>query len=278
MFKSFTQRLLLICLFFTISYSYAQYPINRIGGRTQAMAGVAVCMQDVWAAYHNQAGLAYLRGINAGIAFQNSFFVKELSTKSISIAIPLKALVLGVNYYNFGYNRFSDNKFGLSFAKRLGKKIALGGQIDYFYTHIDGEYEDKSTAVGELGIIAEPIKNLFIGAHVFNVWNAKFANSEDEYMPSIIKLGASYIIQKKSMLNLELEKDIKDELIVKTAVEIELIDNFVVRAGVAGKPIVYSFGLGYSYKPLKLNIGFSKHHTLGYSPGISIIYALKNRI
>lgn len=278
MFKLFTQRLLLICLFFTTLYSYAQYPISQIGGRAKAVSGASVCMQDVWSAYHNQAGLAYLRGINAGIAFQNSFFVKELSTKSISVAVPLKSVVLGVNYYNFGYSKFNENKLGLSFAKRLGKKIALGGQIDYFYTHIDGEYENKSAAVGEIGIIAEPIKNLFIGAHVFNVWNSKFSNSEDEYMPSIIKLGASYIIQKKSMLNVEVEKDIKEEILVKTALEVELIDNFVVRAGVAGKPISYSFGLGYRYKSLQLNIAFSKHHILGYSPGISLVYAFKNRI
>ncbi len=80
------------------------------------------------------------------------------------------------------------------------------------------------------------------------------------------------------MLNVELEKDIKENLLVKTAVEIELIENFVVRAGVASKPIIYSFGLGYSYKPLQLNIAFSKHHILGYSPSISIVYAFKNRI
>lgn len=236
------------------------------------VSGASVCIQDIWAQYHNQAALASLQNISVGVAFQNSFFVKELSTKSISFVLPVKYLVFGVNYYYFGYNKLNENKIGLSFAKKLGKKISFGGQIDYFFTHIDGEYENKATAVGELGVIAEPINNLFIAAHVFNVWNTQFSSYENQYMPNITKIGISYMLQNQSTLNIEVEKEVDEELIVKTGAEIYLIDKLVLRAGVAGKPLSYSFGLGYSYKPLQLNIAFSKHHILGYSPFISVVY------
>ncbi len=270
--------LFVLCFIFLSANLVAQSPINQIGGRAKALSGASVCNRDIWAQYHNQAGLAYLKAISVGIAFQNSFQVKELSTKSLAAVIPFKSLVFGVNYYYFGYPKLNENKFGLSFSKLLGKRIALGGQIDYFYTHIDGEYGSKGTVAGELGIITEPLPNLFIGAHVFNLWHSQLAPHENEYMPTIVKMGASYLLYDKAMLIFELEKDLDLDMQFKTAVEFEAIENFYIRAGVIGKPLDYSFGLGYKFKAVQCDIAFSKHHILGYSPAISLFYTFNNRI
>ncbi len=270
--------ILTLCLCFALLPMYAQYPVNQIGGRAVGMSGASVCIKDIWAQYHNQAALAYLSNIGIGVAFQNSFLIKELSTKSISVAIPLKSFVLGVNYYYFGYTKFNENKLALAFAKKIGKRIALGGQIDYFHTHISRQYENKSAAVGELGIIAEPVNNLLIAAHVFNVWNAKFENSQDEYMPNTMKIGVAYLLQNSSTVSIEAEKSVNEKILIKTGVEIKFLDKFTVRAGVLGKPMAYSFGLGYEYKAFQLNIAFIEHHILGYSPAVSILYTFKNRI
>ncbi len=275
LFRSKIKSCLLIVHFWcTLGLAYAQqYPINKIGGRAVAMSGANACVRDVWAGYHNQAALAFLDGINVGIAFQNSFFVKELSTKAISFAIPTKFFVFGLNYYHFGYTKFNENKIGLAFVKKLGKKIAIGGQIDYFYTHIDGEYDNKSTTVGEIGIIAKPVNNLFISAHLFNVWNAKISGNEEQYMPNIVTIGASYIILDKAELHVNVEKDISENILVKTGIEYQLIKQLTIMIGMMGKPVSYSFGLGYNYNALQLNIAFSKHNILGYSPAVSIVYA-----
>ncbi len=256
----------------------AQSPINQIGGRALGTSGACVTQQDIWAQYHNQAALAYLKGTNFGFAFQNAFFVKQLSTKSVAFALPLKSGVVGLNYYYFGYPKFNENKLGLSFAKRLGKRFAFGGQIDYFYTHIDGEYGQKGTAAGELGILAEPIDNLLIGAHVFNLWHTKLSTYENEYMPTIFKLGASYLLYERALLSIEAEKDLDLDLIFKTGLELELLNDFYFRAGIATNPTIYSFGFGYTFKSFRMDIGFSRHPVLDYSPAISVVYAFNNRI
>ena len=266
---------------FSLSWAFsthAQSPINQIGGRAFGVSGSSLTYRGIWAQYHNQAAMAYLKGVNFGFAFQNSFFVEELSTKSVAFALPLKSGVFGLNYYYFGYPKFNENKLGLSFAKRLGKKFAFGGQLDYFYTHIDGEYGQKGVAAGELGILAEPIDNLFIGAHVFNLWYTKLSTYENEYMPTIFKLGASYLLYEKALLSIEAEKDLDLDIIFKTGLELELLKDFHFRAGIATNPTIYSFGLGYVFKSFQMDIGFSRHPVLDYSPAISIVYAFKDRI
>lgn len=269
--------LTVICLSCTLS-NFAQSPINQIGGRAAGTSGASVTHQDIWAQYHNQAALAYLKGINFGFAFQNAFFVKELSTKSVAVALPLKSGVFGLNYYYFGYPKFNENKVGLSFAKPLGKRFAFGGQIDYFYTHIDGEYGQRGMAAGELGVLAEPIDNLFIGAHVFNLWHTKLSTYENEYMPTIFKLGASYLLYEKALLSIEAEKDLDMDMVFKTGLELELLKDFYFRAGIATSPTIYSFGLGYTFKSFQMDIGFSRHPVLDYSPAISVVYAFNDRI
>lgn len=266
--------LMMICTFLI----NAQSPITQIGGRAHGLSGCSLTLKDVWAQYHNQAGIAYLKGIRIGGAYQNSFLVKELSVNSFAFALPLKSGVFGINYYYFGYPKFNENKFGISFAKKLGNRLALGGQIDYFQTFIQGEYEQKGVPAGELGIIAEPIDNLFIAAHVFNIWNSKLSKEDNLYLPTIFKLGVSYTLYQKALLGIEVEKDLELLPVFKICLDTELIEKFYLRAGIASKPTVYSFGIGYSFSQFNFNLAFSKHPILGYSPSASIIYAFNDRL
>ena len=272
--KSF-HFLLLLSFIFNSNILLSQSPTTQIGGRALGVSGASLTYKDVWAQYHNQAGLAYMKSMNCGLGYQNAFFVKELSTKSLTLALPVKPGVIGLNYYYFGYPKFNENKVGLAFSKLLGKRIALGIQLDYLYTHIDGEYGQKGIAAGEIGILAEPIDDLLIGAHVFNIWNSKISSIENEYLPTIFKLGASYLLYQKALLSIEAEKDLEMDIVFKTGLELELVDNFIFRAGISTNPTSYSFGLGYTYNSFELNIAFAKHPVLDYSPGLSVIYRFK---
>jgi len=273
-----TGLLLILSLFGITKKTIAQSDFSQIGGRSLAVSGSSVTYRDVWSQYHNQAGLAFLKGINVGLGFQNAFMVKELSTKSIAVALPVKSGVFGLNYAYFGYPKFNENKIGLAFAKSLGKRIAIGLQIDYLFTHIDGDYGNKGNAIGEIGILSEPIDNLLIGAHLYNVWRSKLSTIDDEYLPTIFKIGASYRLYQIALLSVEFEKDLDLDPVFKSGLEFELVKNFDFRAGIATNPTVFSFGFGYSYQSFNLNIAFSKHPVLGYSSGISIIYVFKDRL
>jgi hypothetical protein len=143
---------------------------------------------------------------------------------------------------------------------------------------LDGEYGQKGIAAGEIGILAEPVDNLFIGAHVFNIWHSKLSTYENEYLPTIFKIGSSYNLYEKALLSIEFEKDLETDLIFKTGLELELVKELYFRAGIATNPTIYSFGLGYTFQSFELNIAFSKHPVLDYSPSLSIIYTFKDRI
>ena len=271
-------KIALIILFISATFlANAQY--NRpFGARQAGMGNSGVTLSDIWSSYHNQAGLAGLEGISAGASFSNAFNIKELGTKSFATGMPVSKIgSFGINYTYFGYELYNESKFGLAYAMALGKRISAGVQIDYFLTRMYGEYGKKGIAVGEIGIIAEPFDNFKAGVHLFNPWMAKMADYQDERVPTILRIGLGYNFSEKIVLTIEGEKDIEQAAVFRSGIEYILIENLFLRAGVSTNPTQFSFGLGYNYIGIQLDISFTNHQQLGYTTqfGLSYVFIKK---
>ena len=271
---AFSLRLFFVHLFVFGVFHFLNAQVDFHGARSVGVANASVTYTDNMAQFNNQAGMASLKEMTISAGFKNAYFLKELSTNALAFAIPTKSGVFGFNYTYFGYSKFNQNKFSLAYGKKLGKRISAGIQINYLYTHIEGEYGSQGLASGELGILTEPIDDFFIGVQLSNFWRAKYNATEEIYLPMLFKLGASYFLYNTVLLSAELEKDIELPLVFKSGLEYGLADKFFLRFGIATNPMIFSFGFGFNLKPFKLDIAFTKHPVLGYSPVIGLEYAI----
>ncbi|MFW6327889.1 MAG: hypothetical protein ACOC2F_06200, partial [Bacteroidota bacterium] len=64
------------------------------------------------------------------------------------------------------------------------------------------------------------------------------------------------------------------KIITRGGIELKMSDNFLLRGGIENTSILYSFGTSLIFTPFILDLAFSSHEHLGYSPSISISYAL----
>ncbi len=243
-------------------FLFAQYQFDS-GARQSGMSGSGVVISDIWSSYHNQAGLADLEGFSAGLFYSNMFNMPDLRETSFAVALPAdKYGSAGLNYSYSGNPASNFSKFGFAYAKRLGKRITAGIQIDYLrLTQLS--YGNSGAAVGEIGFISEPIKNLYIGAHVFNPWRAKLNGTED-YISSVLRVGAGYNFSEKVLVTAETEKDIDKPIVFRAGTEYNMIAGLYLRGGVALNPVKYSFGLGYNYKNITADVAYISHNILGY--------------
>lgn len=264
---------LAVAVLFLVLNSNAQ--TNRaIGARQSGMGGNGVILSDVWSSYHNQAGLANLKGISAGAYFSNTFNMSELGTKAFAFAMPvIKNGSFGVNYTRFGYSAFSENKFGLAYSMRLGKRITGGIQVDYFLMQQGLDYGSIGAFAGEIGVMSEPVDNLIIAAHVFNPWSAGYADDVSQKLPTILRVGVGYNFSDKVIFSIEGEKDIDLPAVLRAGVEYNVVAGLFLRTGVSTNPTEFAFGAGYNYKNFQLDFSFIKHSILGYYPQFSIQYA-----
>ena len=246
------------------------YPV---GAKQAGMSNAVVMCSDIWSLWHNQAGLAYLENTTVGMYYDNRFIVPEYGYKAFGMAVPTNRGVLGFSFSYFGYNLYNEKKFGLAYAKSFGEKFSAGLQLDYLNTFISQDYGSTGTVVVELGVLSQPIKNLFIAAHVYNPTRSTLASYQDERIPTIYRFGMGYKMGDKSFIAVEIEKELDFAPRFKAGIEYKLIDNFFLRTGISLKPISNSFGIGYKLKGLILDIAFSTNRELGITPHVSMIYS-----
>jgi hypothetical protein len=263
----------LFILLVSISNLHAtdNYPV---GARSAALGNASVTFGDVWSTMHNQAGLGFLKNISAGIYFENKFNVSGLALESFAIGIPVKKSgAFGVSATQYGYSQYNEKKVGICYAKKFGEKISFGVQMDYLSVFFNDDYYGTHNAfAAEAGIIAEPLKNFKVGAHIFNLSKAKIAEYADERIPVIARFGASYKFSEKVLLSIEEEKDIDMDAVFKAGLEYHIIEQLFLRVGIASNPSLSCFGFGLKLGHFALDASASYHQVLGFTPQLGLAY------
>ncbi|HEU4719498.1 MAG TPA: hypothetical protein VFU15_16760 [Bacteroidia bacterium] len=248
-----------------------------VGARAQGMAGCGTALYgDLWGTQNNQAGLAFIKNFQAGAFYESRFLVSDLGMKAFGAAMPTKAGTFGLNVTSLGLgNLYSENKAGLGFAKSFGPKFAASAQIDYLYTHLAENYGNASTACGEIGLLAQPYRNLWLGFHIFNITRSKLSGNVDEHIPTIMRLGALYGFSDRVFVTVEAEKDIDFKPVIRGGFEYRPVNNFYIRAGAGTQPGLMAFGCGIVMKKVRLDLASTFHSVLGFSPSVSLQYGIE---
>jgi len=268
------QQLIFPLLFISFFSLVAQNEnLYSLGARSSAMGNTSATLTDIWAVNNNQAALGFVTNSAIGLHYENRFLAGSLGYKSLAGAFATKSGTFGLKFNHFGYSTYSNIETGISFGKSFGEYFAAGIQINYLYTKLAQDYGSSGMAVSELGILSKPTKYLLIGAHVYNPTMSKFNNSgHTERIPTIFKVGASYIFDNFAMLSTEIVKDVDYPFIFRAGLEFNLAQQFVARAGISSNNSLISFGAGYRTSKINIDFAFSYHSYLGYSPFITMVY------
>lgn len=245
------------------------------GARSLALSNAFVSISDVWSTFHNQAGLAQINQLSAGIFYESRFRIDELTTTAGSVLLPAKAGTFGISFLQFGKGTYKENKIGFAFAKQLSEQFYAGIQLDYFLNRLPENSSNFGFATFEAGLIYSPNNKLFLGGHIFNpIANGIQLPEGKQKMPVVFRLGGHYQFDEMILITAETQKDTGKPLLIKTGIEFTPVQNLALRLGVSGKPVNYTFGLGYSFGKITTDIGFAYHGNLGLSPSVSIQFIL----
>ena len=242
-----------------------------IGGRSAGLANASVMLTDYWSLFHNQAGLAFFSDPKVGIHHKQGF-IKQLSHQALGVVLPAGNGSIGGSFTYFGFSAYHEIKTGLTYSMLLDEKLAGSVQLDYFYTHIDGYYGNGHVVSSELGLIYLPFDKLYIGTHVFNPLPSSQLG-QGKKLPTIFRIGAAYQVQQELLVTLESEKNLVKAFRMKAGLEYEIIDAFFLRTGITTNPVMNSFGIGYTWKEMVLDVSFTRHMILGFSPQFSLNYS-----
>ncbi len=268
--------LLLITLILSTSTIFAYDFIHPFGGRAAAMGGSSVASQGLWAMQNNPAGMANLDKISLGLYYENRWMLPETAYKCGAFAVPTKFGTLGLSFNQFGSSKYSENKFGLAYAKDFGRYLQVGLQLDYLLVKIGNDYGSYKAFTFELGLQSHVTDKLTLGAYVFNPVSFRLEQTlNHEKLPIVMRFGLAYKFTKDFKGQCEIEKNTEREGVsLRGGLEYEAFKNFFIRAGVQTNPGILSFGLGYGIRFAQINVAAQLHNELGASIQVGLIFSI----
>jgi hypothetical protein len=268
------RKLLFLLIILYTGVAFAGNPDDPAGGRSAGLSHASVSLYDAWSCFNNQAGLAYITKPSAGVYFEKRYNIKEFSTKAGFIEYPLYPGTLALSYRHFGFSQYYESKIGLAFARKLFKRFSMGVQMDYFQTHIAENYGNFNALAVEIGLLSQPMDHLFIGFHVFNpVALTKHTGSELP-LPATVRFGLSYLLEERILFAIESLNSNQTGAQYRMGAELQAANKLFIRIGLTTQVNHYSIGFGYSIRKVMIDISFTDHRILGYSPQASIILTL----
>lgn len=260
-------KLLCLCVII-INTSEIVYSQNSMGAKLVSMgqAGVALPYTE-WALFSNSALLTVNQNSASFYRFRY-VGISEITDIAAVLNLQTRFGTMGFAIHRYGFNLFSENRLMIGFKKSFGTFHA-GISTGYYHVSQGGNYGSAGAFGVNIGVAAELVDGLWIGARATNINYPSYGNS-DEIVPRDLSLGFSYQLAVNTLLSMEAMKDVMFPLSLRSGLQIELIPSLFARAGFTSNPETYSFGFGYTPDRWSINIGIQQHNPLGLSPALDL--------
>jgi hypothetical protein len=229
---------------------------------------------QLFTALQNQAALAYIPAVTAGVSTERRFMLDAISRHTAALAIPVHHGAFGLNYQQSGYSAFREQVLGLAYGRKLGPRVSIGMQIDYL-SKVIPLYATASTITFELGCILHLTSQLHAGLHAFNPGSNRFIRLDHEQIPAIYSAGLGYEVSTAFLVSVAVIQETAIAPATKVMCEYRIIPQLSLQLGICTVPQLNSAAIGLTLQQLYLQLSTNYHPQLGISPAISIIWQLK---
>lgn len=264
---------LFIYLLLMTRFAFAQQVFNPLGAEAAAMGGTALSNSGSFAIQNNVAGMVWTDKVEVSIYNEMRYRLINLSLSNANILVPFKRFHLGFGVNHFGYDLYNQQKFNVAIARKLNSQFSLGISMALFGVNIS-ENSQTYTFMGDIGLQYKPTKNLNFGLSIFNPTQSKLSENNNVKVPTYARIGTSYYISEKLVLNAEFEKSLGLPEIYRSGFAYKIHPAFTLRAGASSNPFLLTFGAGVKWSKLKVDIAASYHQILGVTPHLSLIYVI----
>ncbi len=220
-----------------------------------------------WGIFSNPA---LLRNDKAIISFYSlrNYEVYELTDVAASASYPTKFGVAALGFHRYGDNLYNETRVRLGYANNW-RNLYFGAILNYNSITFGGPYGSGSALGVDLGLAAELIDGLWLGARGTNINRPQYKGIDEDLLREMA-IGLSYQLADIALFTFDIVKDVRFEKSLRGGVEIKIIEDLKGRVGITTEPNSYSFGLGYDKPRWGVNLAVQRHYVLGLSPGFDL--------
>ena len=231
---------------------------------------------DVFSFTSNPASLAQLKNSSAGVYAERRFLLSELNSYTAIMGLPTTSGNFAVKANYSGFSDYNETQSGLAYGRKLGHKIDIGAQFNYYGIRIAG-YGNASAISFEAGAVLHITERLHAGVHVNNPVGGKFGKNHpdsdrEEKLSSLYSFGLGYDASEKFLVSAVIEKEEDQPVNVTAGLQYKFLPQLLARAGISSATSTGWLGLGLTLRSFRLDITAGYHPQLGVTPGLLFLF------
>lgn len=240
-------------------------------GPLQAGGAYSTQFQHVFTALHNQAGLAHISTVSAGVYAERRFMLAATSLYAVAVAIPTPSGTFGLFAQHFGYNVFNQQKLGIAYGRTLGSKVSIGIQADYLAASIQ-QYGRAGTVTFEAGCLLHITPQLHAGIHAFNPPARQLYKAGAQDIPVVYSAGIGYEVSGSLLFSAEAIQETGRPVTTRVMGTYRVIPRLSLQLGIATDPQLSGGGISFSWQSLRIYVSGSYHPQLGITPATAVTW------
>ena len=266
----------ILCLFCVCVQKNALSQME-VSVKSVALSSCSANLQDEWSLFQNPAGTAYLKNFSAGVSYKNNYLTKELSHQSFVANLPTKSRgVSSVGYSQFGYELYRHQDLFAGWSRLFSDKVSAGLAIHYTRIHLGEELGNTSLLKCRIGVQIKITSAMQLGVVIDNPLRPKNDRISEGRSAAGFYAGMKYQFSQKLISYLQAEQISEQTPSFRLALEYCPVEHFFLRGGLSSKPLSESFGFGFVWRQVKVDISTAYHQQLGFSPALSMTYNFNN--
>lgn len=254
----------LLLLLAVIKSGNAQSVSTLMGARAAGMGFASSGLNDEWGIFNNVGSIGSQEKISTTVAYELRPQLKNANRMAFAFNAPMRWGVSSMGVFRFGDDLYNEQIISAGFGNKFGI-ASLGIKANYIQYYADG-FGNHSTVSFDFGGLAELTDQLFIGAYINNLNQAKInSDYNSERLPTRLTAGLTFKPKENILITSELDKDLGYDLTWRTGFEYSFKQKFFIRSGVNIKPQSGFFGLGAKRKNLQADYAIQFNTLTGAS-------------
>lgn len=261
-----TLFLLLLFGLYRVQPGFAQYFSGPwgLGAYSQGHA-------DIFSFTSNQAALAEVKHGGIGAEGERRYLLEELASYRLVLALPSAVGNFGLQGVSRGFSDYRESRFGLAYARQLGKKASLGIQFNYNSLQIAG-YGSAKAVSAEAGFLLHLSSKLHTGIHLDNP-GGKYSGNKALKLPSVYTMGWGYDFSAQLFLSAEIVKEENQPVDARIGMQYVIVPALLVRVIVQTANASGWFSAGITRSRYRFDVYTGYHPQLGPSAGVLLFYS-----
>lgn len=248
---------------------------HKLSGQSSGLPVYSSVMTDVFTATAYPAAAPMLKKPVAGISGHQLYGLKSLAAFSLQGCFPAGPGAFTTLIETSAFSTLHEHELSAGYGQQFGNVLSGGLRFRYTRIGLTG-YGASGIVSADIGMLCKLSSGLLFSSAVQRAGSNRYGKEKTERLPVSWEMGIGYMASPVFYTGIRFIKKEEEVPAVSVNMLYKPVSTVLFFAGWISFPVQFTAGAGYRLPMFRTDFCFSFHPQLGITPGMRILFGLKN--